>query len=82
MEVEVVRSAKRRKSVSAPRRRRAHRRAHAAVDDARPRRREYVEAMVAKLVRQHTAKTVDLTARAAELARRYRAARAARRSGS
>jgi predicted metal-dependent hydrolase len=33
---------------------------------------EYVEAMVAKLVRQHAAKTVDLTRRAAELARRYR----------
>jgi predicted metal-dependent hydrolase len=32
---------------------------------------EYVESMVAKLVRQHTAETVDLTARAAELARRY-----------
>jgi predicted metal-dependent hydrolase len=71
MEVEVIRSAKRRKSVSA------------RVIDGRivvrmpqwmtkAQEAEYVEAMVAKLVRQHTAKTVDLTARAAELARRYR----------
>jgi len=70
MEVEVIRSAKRRKSVSA------------RVVDGRivvrmpqwmtkAQEAEYVEAMVAKLVRQHTATTVDLTARAAELARRY-----------
>jgi predicted metal-dependent hydrolase len=71
MDVEVIRSAKRRKSVSA------------RVVDGRivirmpqwmtkAQEAEYVEAMVAKLVRQHTAKTVDLTARTAELARRYR----------
>ena len=33
--------------------------------------REYVESLVAKLVRQHTAEAVDLPARACELARRY-----------
>jgi predicted metal-dependent hydrolase len=71
MAVEVIRSAKRRKSVSA------------RVVDGRivvrmpqwmtkAQEAEYVEAMVAKLVRQHAAKTVDLTRRAAELARRYR----------
>ena len=71
MEVEVIRSAKRRKSVSA------------RVVDGRivvrmpqwmtkAQEAEYVDAMVAKLVRQHTAKGVDLTARAVELARRYR----------
>jgi hypothetical protein len=70
MEVEVIRSAKRRKSVSAR-----------VVDGrivvrmpqwmSKAQEAEYVEAMVAKLVRQHTATTVDLTARAAELARRY-----------
>ncbi len=71
MEVEVIRSSKRRKSVSA------------RVVDGRivvrmpqwmtkAQEAEYVESMVAKLVRQHTAKTVDLTARAADLARRYR----------
>jgi len=71
MEVEVIRSSKRRKSVSA------------RVVDGRivvrmpqwmtkAQEAEYVDAMVAKLVRQHTAKTVDVTARAAELARRYR----------
>jgi hypothetical protein len=70
MEVEVVRSSKRRKSVSA------------RVVDGRivvrmpqwmtkAQEAEYIEAMVAKLERQHTAKAVDLTARAAELARRY-----------
>ena len=70
MKVEVIRSAKRRKSVSA------------RVVDGRivvrmpqwmtkAQEAEYVDAMVAKLVRQHTAKTVDLAARAAELARRY-----------
>ena len=70
MEVEVIRSAKRRKSVSA------------RIVDGRivvrmpqwmtkAQEAEYVESMVAKLVRQHTATTVDLTARAAELARRY-----------
>jgi predicted metal-dependent hydrolase len=71
MQVEVIRSSKRRKSVSA------------RVVDGRivvrmpqwmtkAQEAEYVESMVAKLVRQHTAKTVDLTDRAAELARRYR----------
>ena len=75
MQVEVIRSSKRRKSVSA------------RVVDGRivvrmpqwmtkAQEAEYVESMVAKLVRQHTARTVDLTARAAELARRYAAARA------
>jgi predicted metal-dependent hydrolase len=71
MEVEVIRSAKRRKSVSAR-----------VVDGrivvrmpqwmSKAQEAEYVEAMVEKLVRQHTATTVDLTTRAAELARRYR----------
>ena len=71
MEVEVIRSSKRRKSVSA------------RIVDGRivvrmpqwmtkAQEAEYVESMVAKLVRQHNAKTVDLTARATELARRYR----------
>ena len=70
MEVEVVRSSKRRKSVSA------------RIVDGRivirmpqwmtkAQEREYVESLVAKLVRQHTAKAVDLPARARELARRY-----------
>ena len=70
MEVEVVRSSKRRKSVSA------------RIVDGRivirmpqwmtkAQEREYVESLVAKLVRQHTAKAVDLTSRAGELARRY-----------
>lgn len=70
MEVEVVRSSKRRKSVSA------------RIVDGRivvrmpqwmtkAQEREYVGSLVAKLVRQHTAKAVDLTARARELARRY-----------
>jgi predicted metal-dependent hydrolase len=71
MEVVVIRSAKRRKSVSA-----------LVVDGrivvrmpqwmSKAQEAEYVEAMVAKLVRQHTATTVDLPRRAAELARRYR----------
>jgi predicted metal-dependent hydrolase len=71
MPVDVVRSSKRRKSVSA------------RVVDGRivvrmpqwmtkAQEAEYVEAMVAKLVRQHTAHRVDLVERAAELARRYR----------
>jgi predicted metal-dependent hydrolase len=70
MKVEVVRSSKRRKSVSAR-----------VVDGrivvrmpqwmSKAQEAEYVEAMVAKLVRQHTAKTVDLSTRAAELARRF-----------
>jgi len=70
MEVEVVRSSKRRKSVSAR-----------IVDGrivirmpqwmSKAQEREYVESLVAKLVRQHTAKAVDLPARARELARRY-----------
>lgn len=70
MHVEVIRSSKRRKSVSA------------RVVDGRivvrmpqwmtkAQEAEYVASMVAKLVRQHTARTVDLAARAAELARRY-----------
>jgi predicted metal-dependent hydrolase len=70
MAVEVVRSPKRRKSVSA------------RIVDGRivirmpqwmtkAQEREYVESLVAKLVRQHTAKAVDLPARARELARRY-----------
>ena len=70
MEVEVVRSAKRRKSVSA------------RIVDGRivirmpqwmtkKQEREYVESLVAKLVRQHEAKQVDLPARARDLARRY-----------
>lgn len=71
MPVEVVRSSKRRKSVSA------------RIVDGRivvrmpqwmtkAQEAEYVESMVAKLVRQHSATAVDLPARAAELARRYR----------
>jgi len=70
MAVEVIRSAKRRKSVSA------------RIVDGRivvrmpqwmtkAQEAEYVGAMVAKLVRQHTAERVDLTARGAELSRRY-----------
>jgi predicted metal-dependent hydrolase len=68
--VEVVRSSKRRKSVSAR-----------IVDGrivvrmpqwmSKAQEAEYVEAMVAKLVRQHTAEAVDLEARAATLAKRY-----------
>ena len=71
MPVDVIRSSKRRKSVSA------------RVVDGRivvrmpqwmtkAQETEYVESMVAKLVRQHTSHTIDLAARAAELARRYR----------
>ena len=70
MEVEVVRSSKRRKSVSAR-----------IVGDrivirmpqwmTKAQEREYVDSLVAKLVRQHEAKDVDLPARARELARRY-----------
>lgn len=70
MHVEVIRSSKRRKSVSA------------RIVDGRivvrmpqwmtkAQEAEYVDAMVAKLVRQHTAQRVDLTTRAVELARRY-----------
>ncbi len=70
MEVEVVRSAKRRKSVSA------------RVVDGRivvrmpqwmtkAQEAEYVTALVAKLERQHEAADVDLPKRAAELADRY-----------
>jgi predicted metal-dependent hydrolase len=70
MQVEVIRSSKRRKSVSA------------RIVDGRivvrmpqwmtkAQEAEYVDAMVAKLVRQHTAQSVDLATRAAELARRY-----------
>ncbi len=68
--VEVIRSSKRRKSVSAR-----------IVDGrivvrmpqwmSKRQEREYVEDLVAKLERQHTAKEVDLPSRAAELARRY-----------
>jgi predicted metal-dependent hydrolase len=70
MAVEVVRSSKRRKSVSAR-----------IVDGrivirmpqwmSKAQEREYVESLVAKLVRQHTAQGVDLPNRARELARRY-----------
>ena len=68
--VEVVRSSKRRKSVSAR-----------IVDGrivirmpqwmSKAQEREYVDSLVAKLVRQHTAQAVDLSVRARELARRY-----------
>jgi predicted metal-dependent hydrolase len=68
--VDVIRSSKRRKSVSAR-----------IVDGrivvrmpqwmSKAQEAEYVEAMVAKLARQHTAEAVDLEARAATLARRY-----------
>lgn len=70
MEVEVIRSSKRRKSVSAR-----------VVDGrivvrmpqwmSRAQEREYVESMVAKLERQHASTRVDLTERSAQLARRY-----------
>ena len=71
MEVEVIRSSKRRKSVSA------------RIVDGRivvrmphwmtkAQEADYVASLRAKLERQHTATTVDLTERAAELARRYR----------
>ena len=68
--VEVVRSAKRRKSVSAR-----------IIDGkivirmpqwmSKAQEAEYVTDLVAKLERQHRAETVDLPRRAAELARRY-----------
>jgi len=71
MEVEVIRSPKRRKTVSA------------RIVDGRvvvrmppwmtkAQEAEYVTAMVARLARQQVATEVDLPARAAELARRYR----------
>ena len=70
MQVEVVRSAKRRKSVSAR-----------VVDGrivvrmpqwmSKAQEAEYVTALVAKLERQRSAQTVDLPRRARELARRY-----------
>ncbi len=70
LDVEVVRSAKRRKSVSAR-----------IVDGrivvrmpqwmSKAQEAEYVASLVAKLERQHSAKTVDLTTRAAELGARY-----------
>jgi predicted metal-dependent hydrolase len=70
MDVEIIRSAKRRKSVSAR-----------IVDGrivirmpqwmSKTQEREYVEELVGKLVRQHTAEQVDLEARARTLARRY-----------
>lgn len=70
MEVEVVRSKKRRKSVSA------------RVVDGRivvrmpqwmtkAQEAEYVTSLVAKLERQHTAQVIDLPRRAGELAKRY-----------
>jgi predicted metal-dependent hydrolase len=70
MEVEVVRSTKRRKSVSA------------RIVDGRivirmpqwmtkAQEAEYVTSLVAKLERQNTAQTIDLPQRAAELAKRY-----------
>ena len=71
MVVEVVRSTKRRKSVSA-----------SIVDGkivvrmphwmTKAQEAEYVESLRAKLERQHNATTTDLTERAAALARRYR----------
>ena len=70
MQVEVVRSAKRRKSVSAR-----------VVDGrivvrmpqwmSKAQEAEYVTSLVAKLERQRSAQTVDLTRRARDLARRY-----------
>jgi predicted metal-dependent hydrolase len=71
LEVEVIRSAKRRKTVSA------------AIVDGRvvvrmptfmtkAQEDEYVAALVARLERQRTSEAVDLPARAATLARRYR----------
>lgn len=70
LEVEVVRSAKRRKSVSAR-----------IVDGrivvrmpqwmSKAQEAEYVSSLVAKLERQHSANAVDLTTRAAELGARY-----------
>ena len=70
MEVEVVRSSRRRKSVSAR-----------IVDGrivvrmpqwmSKAQEAEYVSSLVAKLERQHSAEAVDLTTRAAELASRY-----------
>jgi hypothetical protein len=70
MRVEVIRSSKRRKSVSAR-----------IVDGrivvrmpqwmSKAQELEYVNDMIAKLERQHTAEAVDLPARAVELARRY-----------
>jgi predicted metal-dependent hydrolase len=70
MDVEVVRSAKRRKSVSAR-----------VVDGrivvrmpqwmSKAQEAEYVAALVAKLERQHSATEVDLPRRAADLAARY-----------
>lgn len=70
MEVEVVRSAKRRKSVSAR-----------VVDGkivvrmpqwmSKAQEAEYVAALVAKLERQHSAADVDLPKRAADLSARY-----------
>lgn len=70
MEVEVVRSAKRRKSVSA---RIVDGRIVVRMPQWMTKAQEatYVESMVAKLTRQHTAKAVDLTARARVLARQY-----------
>ena len=70
MPVEVVRSAKRRKSVSA---RIVGGRIVIRMPQwmSKAQEREYVDSLVAKLVRQHTATSVDLPARASELARRY-----------
>lgn len=70
MEVEVVRSSKRRKSVSA---RIVEGRIVVRMPQWMTKAQEatYVEAMVAKLARQHTAKAVDLPTRAAELAARH-----------
>ena len=70
MEVEVIRSVKRRKSVSA------------RIVDGRivvrmpqwmtkAQEAEYVTSLVAKLERQHTAQVIDLPRRARELAKRY-----------
>lgn len=71
MEVEVIRSAKRRKSVSA---RIVAGRIVVRMPQwmSKAQEAEYVTSLVAKLERQHAATRVDLTERAGELARRYR----------
>jgi predicted metal-dependent hydrolase len=70
MEVQVVRSAKRRKSVSA---RVVEGRIVVRMPQwmSKAQEAEYVTSLVAKLERQHTAKEVDLASRAAQLGARY-----------
>lgn len=70
MEVEVVRSSRRRKSVSA---RVVAGRIVVRMPQwmSKAQEAEYVSSLVAKLERQHTAAAVDLTTRAAELGSRY-----------